>query len=437
VLFFTGGVALATAVLFGLAPALGVGRIAPAEALKERGRGITGESRFSLRNLLVVAQVALSLALVVAAGLFVHTFAALTTRYVGLTPDPLLLVGVDVQRTAVPIEGRAALFERLREAAATVPGVASVAVSVVTPVGNVTWNEGIEVAGGPTLTDDEKLSWENAVSPGWFSTYDTHFKSGRDFDGHDRAGAPAVAIINESFARRFYPGLNPLGQRFEQRIPTGNKSFEVIGVVEDAAYNSLRVDAGPTTYIPLAQLEEQDPEQFLTVRAAAGAPGQLAHPIAAALEAVDGGVALKLRPLVDQLGSSLKQERLVALLAGFFGVLALLLSGLGLYGVTAYTVGRRRAEIGIRLALGATRTGIVQLVLRRVGWLVGAGIVTGAALSLWLSKYVAMLLYGVTSHDPWTLLGAAAVLGAVGLLAGWLPAQRASRVDPTVALRTD
>lgn len=437
VLIFTTMVATATAMLFGIAPALGVGRIAPREALNERGRGIAGDARFSVRNMLVVAQVALSLALVVGAGLFVHTFASLTTRYAGFNPDPILLARVNVQRSQVTPAGRLALFERLRDAAAAVPGVQSVATSIVTPVGNVRWNTEIEIPGGPELARNERISWMNAVSPGWFATYSMQFRSGRDFDGRDRLGAPPVAIVNDAFVRKYFAGADPLGRHFSQREGADEKAIDVIGVVEDAAYSSLRAEPSPTIYVPLAQQTDHDAEQYLSVRAAAGSPAQLSRPLASALEAVDGGIALTFRPLVDQLDSSIRQERLVALLAGFFGALALTLSGLGLYGVTAYAVGRRRSEIGIRLALGASRPGIVQLVLRRVGWLVGTGVVAGAALSLWLAKYVSTLLYGVKSRDPWTLVGAAAVLATVGLLAGWLPARRASRLDPTVALRME
>ena len=440
VLLFTIGVAFLTALLFGLAPALGVGGIAPSEALKERGRGIAGESRFGPRHLLVVAQVALSLALVVGAGLFVHTFATLATRQAGFNPSGLLLAHLDVRRSPVPPEDRLQLFERLRDAAAAVPGVQMVTASVVTPVGNVQWNAEIDTANGVTLPgrDRERISWVNGILPGWFATYETRFLGGRDFDSHDRLGAPLVAIVNDSFAGRFLPGVNAIGRRFSERGPKESTVYEVVGVVQDAAYSSLRKDPGPTMYVPLAQSDDRhDSEMSYAIRAGSGSLSQLSRALGAAFDGVDGNVAMRFVSLTDQLGSSLRQERLLAMLAGFFGALALILSALGLYGVTAYAVGRRRAEIGIRMALGATRAGIVQLVLGRVGWLVGLGIVAGTALSLWLAKYVSTLLYGVQSRDPWTLAGAAIVLGAVGLLAGWLPAQRASRVDPTVALRTE
>ena len=438
ILIFTTAVATLTALLFGLAPAMGVNRIVPSDALKERGRGLTGDSRFGVRNMLVVAQVALSLALVVAAGLFVHTFASLATRNPGFDPEPLMVVRANVARSQVPREGRLELFERLREGAAATPGVASATASVVTPVGNVRWNDLIEPPDGLTLPRDKTMSWMNAVTPGWFATYGVRLKSGRDISDHDRAGGPPVAVVDETFARRFFPNVDPVGRHIVRRVPpNGKASVEIVGVVENTVYSSLRSDLAPTMFVPLAQSDEKDTEIALTVRATGGSQAQLSRALATSLLNVDGAVALTFRPLSDQLGASLRQERLVAMLAGFFGALALVLSGLGLYGVTAYAVGRRRAEIGIRLALGSTRAAIVQLVLQRVGWLVGIGIAAGAGLSLWLVTYVASLLYGVESRDPWTIIGAAASLAIVGVLAGWLPARRASRVDPTVALRTD
>ena len=440
VLIFTTGVAFVTALIFGLAPAAGVGRIAPSEALKERSRGIAGDARFGVRNVLVVAQIGLSLALVVGAGLFVHTFTTLTTQPTGFNADGLLLAHVDVRRSGVTPDNRLVLFDRLREVASAVPGVSMVSASVVTPVGNVRWNMEVHVPDGPQLVGRQSLSWVNGVTPGWFATYGTKLESGRDFDERDRQGAPKVAIVNDAFVHKFFPGVaSPVGRTFNERVPDGsNTTYEVIGIVEDSAYTSLRSEPSPIVYEPLAQTDDAKGSNLsYGLRLRSGSTAGITRALANAFEGVDGGVAVRFELLSDQLRSSLRQERLLAMLAGFFGVLALVLSALGLYGVTSYAVGRRRAEIGIRLALGATRAGIVQLVLGRVGWLVGLGILGGTALSLWLAKYVSTLLYGVQSRDPWTLTGAAIVLGAVGLVAGWLPAQRASRVDPTTALRTE
>jgi hypothetical protein len=206
----------------------------------------------------------------------------------------------------------------------------------------------------------------NAVTPGWFATYGVHLKSGRDVSDHDRAGGPPVAVVDETFARRFFPNVDPVGRHIDRRVPpNGKESVEIVGVVENTVYSSLRSEPAPAMYVPLAQSDEKDTEIALTVRAAGGSQAQLSRALATSLLNVDGAVGLTFRPLSDQLGASLRQERLVAMLAGFFGALALVLSGLGLYGVTAYAVGRRRAEIGIRLALGSTRAAIVRLALQR------------------------------------------------------------------------
>jgi ABC-type antimicrobial peptide transport system permease subunit len=212
----------------------------------------------------------------------------------------------------------------------------------------------------------------------------------------------------------------------------------IVGVVGDAAYNGLRGDAVPIAYSPIAQFDfPAGPSADITisVRAAAGAPMFLARSLAAALIAVDPDVEFTFRPLTDQLSASLTQERVIAMLAGFFGALALLLAGLGLYGVTSYAVSRRRAEIGIRMALGAAPGRVVGLVLSRVTVLVAAGVLVGAGVSVWASKFVATLLYGLEPRDPITLVGAAAILGLVGAGAGWIPAYRASRIDPAAVLR--
>jgi ABC-type antimicrobial peptide transport system permease subunit len=212
----------------------------------------------------------------------------------------------------------------------------------------------------------------------------------------------------------------------------------IVGVVGDATYNGLRGDAAPVEYSPLAQFDWPgglSPNTTISVRASAGSPMLLARGLASALTAVDHDLVFTFRPMTDQVSATLTQERLIAMLAGFFGALALLLAGLGLYGVTSYAVSRRRAEIGIRMALGAAPGRVIRLVLTRVTLLVGSGVLVGAGVSIWTSRFVATLLYGLQPRDPVTLIGAAIVLGAVGAAAGWLPAYRASRIDPSAVLR--
>jgi ABC-type antimicrobial peptide transport system permease subunit len=225
-------------------------------------------------------------------------------------------------------------------------------------------------------------------------------------------------------------------------LTAGNReaSAEIVGVVSDSVYSSLRETVPPTVYTALAQSYmplDSFTSMILNVRSKTGSPASLTRSVAAAIGSVNGGVSLTFRPFADQVHTSLAQDRLVAMLSTFFGVLALLLAGLGLYGVTAYAVARRRVEIGIRMALGAAPADVIRLVLARVSSLVGVGLLLGVVASLWVSQFVASLLYGVEPRDPATLVGAAAALSVIAGLAGWLPARRASRIDPAAVLRAN
>jgi putative ABC transport system permease protein len=445
-LVFTIGVTAGTALLFGIAPAFRAGDIEPMEAIKEHGRGSEGSGapvfggRVSLSTALVVAQVAVSVVLVVAAGLFVRTFSSLTNLRLGFEADRVLVVTMNALSVQTAPSQRLALFERARASVGAVPGVAGAALSVITPVGNMTWNDRISVPDGAPLPERQSVTNMNAITPGWLATFGTPLVSGRDFTPHDVKGSQPVALVNQAFARKFLrAGATPIGRIVELGgLNTKEAPKEIVGVVADAVYLNLRQAIPATMYVPMAQLDDRSfvrPMVNLSVRAQTGSPALLARSVAAAIGQVNPDLALTFRPLVDQVHASLTQERLVAMLAGFFGALALLLAGLGLYGVTSYAVSRRRTEIGIRMALGAAPAGVVRLVLSRVSWQVGAGVLLGAAVSLWASRFVATLLYGLEPRDPATLAAAAVVLGCVGGVAGWLPARRASRVDPAEVLR--
>jgi len=273
--------------------------------------------------------------------------------------------------------------------------------------------------------------------------FGTPILRGRDFDARDTLTSTKVIMVDEALVRRLFPGRDMLGAPVAMTFRTGAGgdvplgTYTIIGIVGDAAYRSPREPMRPTIYMPITQ--RGDPLLFnyfyIGVRAARGAPALLARSVAAALAGVNPDLTMTFRPLSAFVDDSLAQDRLVAMLSGFFGALALLLAALGLYGVAAYAVARRRTEIGIRVALGAQPSGIVRLVLARVGLLVGAGIGIGVVCSLWASTLIASLLYGLTPRDPSTLVSAAIVLGAVAAIAGWLPAYRASRIDPAQVLR--
>ncbi len=435
VLGFTAAAAVGTALLFGTAPALGATRLAPADALKEQGRGVGG-GRMRVSGSLVVAQVALSLVLVVAASLFVRTFSRLATLDTGFDADPVLVVNLEAERSAVAPADRPALYERVRQATLALPGVANAGVSVVTPVSGSTWQYGVEILGEPAPETENRV-YVNLVTPAWFATYGTRLLAGRDFDDRDRAGAPRVAIVNQTFAGRFLNAANPIGCMVREAggPPPQPAPAEVVGLVEDAVYRSLRDPVPPTLYLAVAQWERPETFVALSLRSAVGGSASLTRSVADAIGQVDRDLTLTFRPLADQVNAALTQERLVAMLSGFFGGLALLLAGLGLYGVTAYAVHRRRGELGIRMALGAAPDGVVRLVLRRVALLVGTGVLLGALASWWAAPLVRTLLYGVDPRDPLMFAVAALVLAVIGAFAGWMPARRAARIDPVETLR--
>jgi predicted permease len=436
---FTAGVTVLTAIVFGIAPALRAARVDPNDALKEQGRSLVGEGRHGFASPFVIAQVALSLVLIVAAGLFVRTFASLATLDPGFDSDPVLLVQVDSQYSTVPEAERPALLDRVVQAVRGVPGVDDAATSFLSPVGGMGWNSSISTPETVNLPERDRMVWFNGISPGYFRTYGTRFVAGREFTVHDGKGSAPVAIVTEAFVRTYIKKGSALGRTFTAEIGGPGKQIkvEIVGIVEDVAYRSLRDEKPPTAYLPFGQADDFVRPNVLAVRAAPGiAPASLAKSLVDAIGRVDRALSLTFRPLREQVDAQLVRERLVAVLSGFFGVLALVMAGVGLYGVTAYAVNCRRTEIGVRMALGADAARVIRLVLGRVAWLVGIGVATGLVLSVWASRFVASLLYGLEPRDVVTLAGASIALALVAGIAAWLPARRASRIDPAEVLRS-
>jgi predicted permease len=433
VLGFTALLTVVTAIVAGVATALGVNGVTPNEVLKDAGRSIMGGRRIGLRGTLVVAQIALSLILVVAAGLFLRTFSSLSRVPLGFTPESLVVVSLNLQPSAVGATERVALTERLRVAATAVPGVTSAGVSLITPISGSGWNNG--VGEGEGVPDRSMMTWQNAVTPGWFSTMGMRLIGGRDFTAGDRIGATLVAVVNETFAKRFLPGQQPVGQTIRLRGPKDGTTYEIVGYVADAVYRSPREGMVPTLYVPLAQREQLNPGPALVVAAAPGQRAAIERALSSALKQVDPAIAFTFRTFDDFIGATVMQERLVALLSTFFGGLALLLAGIGLYGLMSHAVGRRRTEIGVRMALGADPAEIVRLVVGRVGVLLGLGIAIGVGISLWASKFLTTLLFQLDPRDPVTFTAGVAVLVVVGVVAAWLPARRAALLDPASVLR--
>jgi putative ABC transport system permease protein len=437
-------VATTAVLIFGVAPALRASAVAPIDALKEQGRGATGAAGGGVPDALVIAQIALSVVLVVAGGLFVRTFASLAARDPGFARDSVLVARLDSRSAIADPAQRLATYERLRQAVRLVPGVADTALSAVTPVSNLVFDPPIDVSGGRALSLRERSVYGNMISPGWFNTFGVPLIAGRDLTEGDRVGTELVAIVNPAFSHRFLNGANPLNHFITlpdvMVQPSPNVPIRIVGVVPDVVYASLREPPQPSMYLPMAQHQgpfflRNSGTVNLNVRAASGSPALLAKSVAESIKGVNPRLAVIFRPLADQLSDSLARERVVATLAGFFGALALLLAGLGLYGVTAYAVARRRGEIGIRMALGATPLAVIRLVMNRVSLLVVVGVVTGAVVSVWASRFVAFLLYGIESRDASTLAGAALVLALVAGVAGGVPAYRASRLDAAEVLR--
>jgi predicted permease len=402
-------------------------------------RAIVGDRRFSVRGALVVIQIALSFALVVAAGLFLRTFASLSHLPLGFVPEPLLVAELNLQASGGPPEERGARVERLRDAAAAVPGVRSAAVSRNRALtGGGGWaSGGVRIGDGP-MSPNRPVLWLNATTPGWFETMDIPLRSGRDFDAGDRVGSRRVAIVNEAFVRRYVPGAQPIGQSvrlgFDESTP-----YEIVGVVADSVYETPRDGMPATMYSALAQTPPSGfrPTVVLNVKVAPGTRARVERDLSAALKTADPKIAFAFGTFDDVIQATVTQERLVALLSAFFGGLALLLAAVGLYGLVTHAVRARHVEIGLRMALGADALSIVRLVFRRVGLLIAAGLALGTIGSLWAAPFVEALLFNLEARDPTTFAGAAAVIFVVGALAAWLPARRAARIDPFSALRAD
>jgi predicted permease len=438
---FTAAVSLASGILFGLAPAMRGTRVDPGVALKEGARTATAPSR-ALDRLSVAVQVTLSLVLISSAGLFTRTLENIRQVDVGYDRENILMFSADAKLAGYPKEQSGALFREILDETGTLPGITSFSASIVRPVDDqyylVDRIGGIDGRKLPER-DTIKVAW-NALSPGYFATLGTPFLLGRDFDWRDNGVASKVVIVNESLAQKAFPGQNPIGHRLAASgSPQG---AEIIGVVKDSLYGGARERPRPVLYRALFQADGGvDASMWvgsggisfeLRYRSASGLVDEVRRTVAS----IDRNVPVfRVKTLRAQTEDSLMRERLLATLSSFFGSLALVLACLGLYGLMAYAVARRTAEIGIRMALGARRPEIVWLVLQESLWLVAAGIALGIPLALWLSRFAKTLLFGVATADLSVMAISVTALIAVALLAGYLPARRASRVDPMVALR--
>ena len=437
-LTFSSAVGILTAILFGFVPALRSTRGGVNGVLKEHQRsGLAAGPRFRLGRSLLVFQIAVSVVLLAGAGLFIGTLRNLLTLDVGFNRHNVMLMSVDLPEG--PPAQRQQAFREMLAGVRTVPGVDSAAYSLLTPITPAGWAQACYPEGFVPKTRRDNLVFLNRVSAGYFQTMRTPLLLGREFTDRDTLSAPRVILINESAARAFFGDANPLGRTIalDRSDRSGAKDpYEVIGVVKDAKYN--RIDEKQRRIAYLAGEQDAEPDRELTFAIlAAGKPEALVPGLRSVVSATAPDASLKFRSLDAQVADSLLQPRLVATLSSIFGALALVLVIVGLYGVTMYTVTRRRAEIGIRIAMGAQRGSVIWMVLRENLVLLASGIVIGAAASLAVGRLVESLLFGVRPSAPEPLVIAALTLGAATALAALIPARRAANLDPMVALREE
>jgi len=431
VLGFTAGLAIVTCILFGLTPAIRVTRKKAGAMIKTFGRGMTASrERFTLRRALAVAQVALSLVLVAGALLFARSLGKILTLDVGFRQENVVTATAMFQRLNLPEERVPGFKDELVERVRAIPGVESAAITHIIPLRD--WGGGNAWIDGADTHRHTSLS---RVGPGYFKTLEVPVLTGRDFDARDRIGAPSVAIVNQAFARKFLEGGNPVGRRLWIEATPGSPdtSFDIVGLVGDTKYEDLREEFQPIVYYAAAQDESGAGAQIM-IRSRLPQAETVAA-VKRVLNEINPAITVKfdwLKPLID---ATILRERLMATLSGFFGVLALLLACIGLYGILSYGVASRTAELGIRMALGAQRRDVFWLILREALWLVLIGMAVGLPLVFAVTRLAATLLFDLSPTDPVSLIAAALLLFGVAMLAGYLPSRRATRVDPIVALR--
>jgi predicted permease len=435
---FTTAIGVVTGLLFGVAPAFRGTALSPADALRDHSRGVvTGGGRLNVGHALVVLQVALSFVLVFGSMLFVRTLVSLTSQEMGFDSSQVMVSHVDLRRTGANPDDRLALFTQVRDAIGAVPGVEAAANSFVTPVSGSTWNLEIHVPG--YAANERRGVLFNGVSAGYFRAMGTPLLAGRDFTDNDRKGSQAVMIVNEAFAAKYFNGENPIGRTFTLvgwSATRPDRVVEIIGLVANQKYQRLREAAQPIMYGAFAQEPEQSSAARLVVRTA-GTPMSSRNAIVAAAAGVNKEIALDFKLLDEDLGANVLQERLVASLSAFFGLLALLLAALGLYGVMSYSVTRRRNEIGIRMALGAEPERVVRMVLRHVFVITLVGLVIGIAAAVGTGRFINALLYNLATYDRTMIVVTTMTLALAAAVAGYLPARRAARIDPMTALREE
>jgi len=434
VLVFSACATVLTGLFFGLAPALQATR-GPADSLKDNGRGLAGSARGRrLRSAIVIAQTALAVVVLVGAGLLVRSFIALATRDAGFSPRNL--VTFSVQFITLPNDGaRADASQQLMERLAQTPGIAAAGAATGFPP--VTPQRGTRFAvERRTLNAAEDGAYFIAATPGYFTALETPILQGRAFDARDTNTAAPVVVINRTLASQLFPGQDPIGHRLKVLNPDQSPAWRtIVGVVGDIRYRGLDESAQPTIYTPFAQT----PFMWLYVMVRTTSP---LEPVSRSLKTIVPSVhpsmtAANIRTMDDVIAQSVAVPRFNMLLVSAFALLALVLSAIGIYGVIGYAVAQRTHEIGVRMALGAERSDVLRLVLREGATIAAAGVVLGLGGAALVSRAMTNLLFGVTAHDPLTFGVGGAILLVVALCASYIPALRATRVEPVTALRSE
>jgi len=436
VLAFAIGLSILTGVLFGLAPALRATRVDLQSTLKDQGASVSGGlSNVRLRKWLIVSQVALTAVLLTGAGLFVHSLMNLKRFDLGVRTDHVMEFSIAPELNRYSPPQTIALFDRMRRDIAALPGVRSVSAAEIAVFANNNSDSNVTVEGYAAREDEDTHVFGNSVGPNYFATMGIPLLGGREFSEADSASSPKVAIINETMARRYFAGRNPIGLHFA--FGSGAKvhpDIEIVGVVKDSKHASVRQVIHPFAYLPYAQ--ESDLGQATFYVRTIQDPAAMAAALRKAVQGYDANLPVyDFKTLPQQVTESVFNDRLLTFFSLCLGLLASLLAAIGLYGVMAYVVARRTREIGIRIALGATRENVAWLILREVVRMAAVGLVIGLCVAFATGRLIESQLFGVKASDPLVFALAAALLAAVAVLAGCLPARKAASVDPMVALR--
>lgn len=434
VLAFTFLVSLATAILFGTVPALRTTRVDAAPALKEGRGAVSAVGRGGLGKMLIVSQVALSLVLLIGAGLFLRTLVNLANVDAGFNKENVLLFAIDPADVGYKEDARLAnLYQQIEQRATAEPGVRAASISFFT-FNQGGWTDPVSILGRPPTPENDMSATYNVVGPAYFFAMGIPLLVGREFGEQDTEKSPKVAVINQTMAQWYFPGGSPIGKRFGVGgDPKHSNDIEVVGVVRDTKHESLRERPFPEAYLPYSQRIGYYFD--LEVRYS-GDPKAIIAEVRHAVGEVDHSLPVTYQnSLAEQVDRSIASQALIARLSAFFGLLAVFLACIGIYGLMAYAVTRRTSEIGIRMALGAGRSRVLWMVMRESLILVGLGLVIGLPVALAAERLVSEMLFGLKPADPLSLAGAALVLLAFAVIAGYLPARKASLVDPIVAIR--